>query len=70
MANQLWCRDVFEGCTYVGRAENIREVMAQFMAHAREAHCVTTPTPALRIQAMVAVRELHAKVDGARRPSR
>jgi predicted small metal-binding protein len=69
MANQLWCRDVFEGCPYVGQGENIREVLAQFMAHAREVHRVTTPTPALRIQAMVAVLELPARAGGARRPS-
>ena len=41
-ANQLWCRDVFEGCTYVGQGEDIGEVLAQFMAHARR---VTTPRP-------------------------
>ncbi len=70
MPNQLWCRDVFEGCTYVGQGENIREVLAKFMAHAREVHRVTTPTPALRIQAMVAVREVDARADGAGRPAR
>jgi predicted small metal-binding protein len=68
MANQLWCRDVFEGCTYVEQGESIREVLAQFMAHVHEVHKVTNPTPALRIQAMVAVRELPARAAGARRP--
>ena len=70
MANQLSCREVFEGCAYVGQGESIREVLAQFMAHTRAVHRVTTPTPALRIQAMVAVRELPAAADGARRLSR
>jgi hypothetical protein len=60
MTIELRCRDVFEGCTYVGQDADIRDVFAQFMAHAREVHRVTDPTPALRIQTMVAVRELQA----------
>jgi hypothetical protein len=34
MANQVWSRDVFDWL--VGRGEDIREGLAQFMAHARE----------------------------------
>jgi predicted small metal-binding protein len=63
MTNELRCDDVFEGCSYVEHGEDIRELMAQFMTHLREVHHVATPTPALRILAMVAVRELHARTD-------
>ncbi len=37
MAHQLWCRDVFDWLYLRGQGEKIREVLAQFMAHAREA---------------------------------
>jgi hypothetical protein len=33
------------------------------MVHVRDVHRVTSPTPELRIQAMVAVRERQAQVD-------
>ena len=45
MANQLWCRDVFDGLYLRGQEEDIRKGLAQFMAHAREVHRVTTPKP-------------------------
>jgi hypothetical protein len=45
MANQLWCRDVFDGLYPRGQEEDIREVLAQFTAPAREVHRVTTPKP-------------------------
>jgi len=37
--------------------------MREYMAHVRDVHRVTSPTPELRIQAMVAVRERQAQVD-------
>jgi len=37
MAHQLWCRDVFDWLYLRGQGEKIREVLAQFMAHARGA---------------------------------
>jgi predicted small metal-binding protein len=45
MANQLWCRDVFDWLYLRRQGEDIREVLAQFMAHAREVHRVTPPKP-------------------------
>jgi hypothetical protein len=37
--------------------------MREYMVHVRDVHRVTGPTPELRIQAMVAVRERQTQVD-------
>ncbi len=63
MIRELRCEDVFKGCSYVEVGSDIRELMAHFMAHVRDVHRITSPTPELRIQAMVAVRERQAQVD-------
>ena len=63
MAKELRCEDVFRSCPYVGVGQDIRELMREYMVHVRDVHRVTSPTPELRIQAMVAVRERQAQVD-------
>ena len=63
MPKELRCEDVFGGCPYVGVGSDIRELMREYMVHIRDVHHVTSPTPELRIQAMVAVRERQAQVD-------
>ena len=63
MDRELRCADVFDGCAHVEQGHDIREVMTRFMVHVRETHGVMTPTPALRIQAMTAVREAHAQIE-------
>lgn len=57
MTRELRCEDVFTGCAHVEHGHDIRSLFAQFMAHVREAHGVTYPTPELRIQVMTAVKE-------------
>ena len=63
MTKELRCEDVFRGCPYVSVGSDIRALMAEYMAHVRDVHRVTSPTPELRIQAMVAVHERQAQVD-------
>lgn len=63
MTKELRCADVFKGCSYVGLGSDIRVLMAEFMAHVRDVHGIASPTPELRIHAMVAVRERQAQVD-------
>jgi predicted small metal-binding protein len=63
MTKELRCEDVFRGCPYVSVGSDIRALMAEYMAHLRDAHRVTSPTPELRIQAMVAVRERQTQTD-------
>ena len=63
MIKELRCEDVFRGCGYVGVGADIRELMREYMAHVRDVHRVTSPTPELRIQAMVAVRERQTQTD-------
>jgi len=63
MIRELRCEDIFKGCSHVEVGSDIRELMADFMAHVRDVHRITSPTPELRIQAMVAVRERQAQVD-------
>jgi predicted small metal-binding protein len=63
MNRELRCADVFMGCPHVEQGPDIRSLFARFMAHVREAHGVTSPTPELRIQAMTAVREGHAHAE-------
>ena len=63
MTRELRCEDVFGGCPYVSVGSDIRELMREYMVHVRDVHRVTSPTPELRIQAMVAVRERQAQVD-------
>jgi predicted small metal-binding protein len=63
MTKELRCDDVFAGCAYVSVGSDIRALMAEYMAHVRDVHRVTSPTPELRIQAMVAVRERQTQID-------
>jgi hypothetical protein len=63
MRRELQCADVFKGSSHVERGTDIRALMVQYMTHAREVHHVASPTPALRIQAMVAMREVEAQID-------
>ena len=63
MTKELRCDDVFSGCAYVSVGSDIRALMAEYMVHVRDVHRVTSPTPELRIQAMVAVRERLAHMD-------
>lgn len=63
MTKELRCEDVFRGCAYVAQGPDIRELMREYMVHVRDVHRVTSPTPELRIQAMVAVRERQAQID-------
>jgi hypothetical protein len=55
--------EVFRNCAYVSVGSDIRALMAEYMAHVRDVHRVTSPTPELRIQAMVAVREQQTQTD-------
>jgi predicted small metal-binding protein len=63
MTRELRCADVFGGCSHVEQGTDIREVVVNFMAHIREVHHVVSPTPELRIQAMVAVRQVAPQVN-------
>jgi predicted small metal-binding protein len=63
MTRELRCGDIFTGCAHVEQGPDIRSLFAQFMAHVREHHGVTWPTPELRIQVMTAVREVHAHAE-------
>ena len=63
MTKELRCDDVFSGCAYVSVGSDIRELMREYMAHVRDVHRVASPTPELRIQAMVAVRERQTQTD-------
>jgi predicted small metal-binding protein len=63
MTKELRCEEVFRGCAYVSVGSDIRELMREYLAHVRDVHGVTSPTPELRIQAMVAVHERQAQVD-------
>lgn len=63
MIKELRCADVFPGCDHVEQGHDIRALMRQFMVHVRDTHHVTMPTPALRIQAMTAVREVQAQIE-------
>jgi predicted small metal-binding protein len=63
MTKELRCEDVFRGCGYVSVGSDIRALMAEYMAHVRDVHRVTSPTPELRILAMVAVRERQPQPD-------
>lgn len=61
MIRELRCADVFTGCTHVEQGQDIRSLMRQFLAHVRDTHHVVMPTPALRIQAMTAVRDVQTQ---------
>ena len=63
MTKELRCEDVFRGCAYVSVSSDIRALMVEYMAHVRDVHRVMCPTPELRIQAMVAVRERQTQTD-------
>ncbi len=63
MIRELRCEDIFTGCAHVEHGPDIRTLFAQFMAHVREIHGITSPTPELRIQVMTAVREVHAHAE-------
>jgi len=63
MTKELRCEDVFQGCTYVSVGSDIRALMAAYLAHVRDVHRVASPTPELRILAMVAVRERQPQID-------
>jgi predicted small metal-binding protein len=63
MTKELRCEDIFRDCPYVSVGSDIRELMREYMEHVRDVHRVTSPTPELRIQAMVAVRERQTQVD-------
>jgi len=63
MTKELRCAEVFRGCSYVSVGSDIRALMAEYMTHVRDVHRVTSPTPELRIQAMVAVRERQTQTD-------
>ena len=63
MTKELRCAEVFNGCAHVEQGHDIRDLITRFMVHVRETHHVMTPTPALRIQAMTAVREVHAQIE-------
>jgi predicted small metal-binding protein len=63
MTKELRCEDVFRGCPYVSAGSDIRTLMAEYMAHVRDVHRVASPTPELRIQAMVAVREQETRTE-------
>jgi predicted small metal-binding protein len=63
MTRELRCEDIFTGCPHVEHGQDIRSLFARFMAHVREVHGVTSPTPELRIQVMTAVREGHAHAE-------
>jgi predicted small metal-binding protein len=63
MIKELRCTDVFTGCAHVEQGHDIRALIRQFMIHVRDTHHVAMPTPALRIQAMTAVREVHAQLE-------
>ena len=63
MERELRCGDVFKGCPYVALGSDIRDLMAEYMVHVGDVHRVTSPTPELRIQAMVAVREREARIE-------
>ena len=63
MTKELRCEDVFRGCAYVSVGSDIRTLMVEYMAHVRDVHRVTSPTPELRIQAMVAVRERQTQTE-------
>lgn len=63
MTKELRCADVFEGCAHVEQGNDIRELITRFMVHVRETHRVMIPTPALRIQAMTAVKEVLAHIE-------
>ena len=56
-------RGCISGLPYVGAGSDIRELMREYMLHVRDVHRVTSPTPELRIQAMVAVRERQTQID-------
>jgi predicted small metal-binding protein len=63
MTKELRCTDVFTDCAHVEQAHDIGALMRQFMVHVRDTHHVGMPTPALRIQAMTAVREVQAQLE-------
>ena len=63
MIKELRCGDVFTGCAHVEQGNDIRALMRDFLIHVRAIHHVEMPTPALRIQAMTAVREVHAQLE-------
>jgi predicted small metal-binding protein len=63
MIKELRCADVFTGCAHVEQGHDMRALMREFLIHVRDAHHVVMPTPALRIQAMTAVREVHAQLE-------
>jgi len=63
MIKELRCGDVFAGCDHVEQGHDIRVVMREFLIHVRTIHQVEVPTPALRIQAMTAVREVQAQLE-------
>jgi len=63
MAKELRCDDVFSGCAYVSVGSDIRALMAEYMVPDRDVHRVTSLTPELRFQAMVAVRERQTQTD-------
>ena len=63
MTKELRCEDIFRGCAHISVGSDIRALMAEYMTHVREVHRVTNPTPELRIQAMVAVRERQPQTD-------
>jgi predicted small metal-binding protein len=63
MIKELRCGDVFTGCAHVEQGPDLRAVMREFLIHVRDTHHVVMPTPALRIQAMTAVREVQAQLD-------
>jgi predicted small metal-binding protein len=63
MTKELRCTDVFTGCAHVEQAHDIGALMRRFMVHVRDTHHVVMPTPALRIQAMTAVREVQAQLE-------
>ena len=63
MIKELRCADVFAGCAHVEQGHDFRALMRQFLIHVRDTHHVVMPSPALRIQAMTAVREVHAQLE-------
>lgn len=57
MAKMLRCRDVGFDCGAEVRAETQDEILAQVVAHAREAHGIEAVPPEVVERAIAAIRE-------------
>lgn len=57
MAKALYCKDLGQGCDWVGRAETEEELLKKVAEHAKTVHGITEISPEMMKQVKEAIKE-------------